>query len=214
MPDFLDGFLAVPTHVMVRFGMWEELLAAPAPPHDLPVTTAFWRFGRSVAHSALGNVDEGAAELAVFREAYSRVPESALIGNNTARVVLDVALPFAEGELEYRRKNYARAFELLREAVRRDDALRYDEPWGWMEPTRHALGALLLEQGKLAEAEAVYREDLELHPENGWALHGLAECLRRSGREEEAAAVDERFRAAWSESDIVIKASCYCRRGV
>ncbi|MGQ0721890.1 MAG: tetratricopeptide repeat protein [Candidatus Eiseniibacteriota bacterium] len=210
--DVLDGFLATPVHVMIRFGQWEELLAEPAPPDDVPVTAAFWRYGRTVALAALGRVEEGAAELAKLREAAERVPETAYIGNNPARVVLDVGLPFAEGELTYRRGNVERAFELLRIAVERDDALKYDEPWGWMEPVRHALGALLLEQGRLEEAEAVYREDLRIHPNNGWALHGLAECLRRSGRAEEAARTEGLFRVAWKDADVVIAASCYCRK--
>jgi len=209
--DFLDGFLAVPTHVHVRFGMWNELLAAPAPPADLLVTTAFWHYGRTVAAAALGRVDEAAAAFAAFQEAYAAVPESRLVGNNVARTVLEVGLPMAEGELEYRRGNHERAFELLRLAVQRDVALNYDEPWGWMMPVSHSLGALLLEQGRVDEAELVYREDLRLHPDNGWALHGLAECLRRSGRAAEATDVDARFRGVWSRSDIAIQGSCFCR---
>jgi tetratricopeptide (TPR) repeat protein len=210
-PDFLDGFMAVPIHVMVRFGMWDQILREPKPPEDLEVTMAFWRYGRTVAFSVLGRVDEALEEMEALNLAYEAVPESRLIGNNTALVVLDIGRPMAEGELEYRRENYDRAFELLREAVRRDDELRYDEPWGWMQPARHALGALLVEQGKLGEAEAVYREDLRIHPENGWALHGLAECLRRTEREKEADEVDALYRKSWARSDIIIHASCYCR---
>ena len=214
MPDLLDGFLAVPVHVMVRFGLWEELLAEPKPPADLKVTTASWHYGRTVALAAVGRVDEAARSLAEFERAYANVPESAYIGNNTARVVLEVALPMAEGELEYRRGNVDRAFELLREAVRRDDTLKYDEPWGWMQPVRHALGALLLEQGRVAEAEAVYREDLRAHPDNGWALLGLAECLRKRNAAAEATAVEARLAAAWARSDVRPMVSCYCRTKV
>jgi tetratricopeptide (TPR) repeat protein len=211
LPDVLDGFIATPVHVMVRFGLWQELLEEPQPPENLLVTAAFRRYGRTVALSALGRVDEAAVEFAALQRAFAAVPESRLIGNNPARTVLEVALPMAEGELEYRRGNHARAFELLREAVRRDDALRYDEPWGWMQPVRHALGALLLEQDRVAEAEAVYREDLRLHPGNGWALHGLAECQRRNGSGGEADETEARFRTAWARSDIIIRGSCYCR---
>jgi tetratricopeptide (TPR) repeat protein len=196
---------------MVRFGLWQELLAEPKPPDDLSVTLAFWHYGRTVALSALGRVDEAAGEFAALRRAFDAVPESRLIGNNPARTVLEIALPMAEGELEYRRGRHERAFALLREAVQRDDGLRYDEPWGWMQPVRHALGALLLEQGRVGEAEAVYREDLRLHPGNGCALHGRAECQRRDGRAADAAETDTRFRAAWARSDIVIGGSCYCR---
>jgi tetratricopeptide (TPR) repeat protein len=209
--DLLDGFLAVPTHVMVRFGMWSELLAEPQPPADLVVTVAFWHYGRTVALAALGRVPEAEKEFAALKKACDAVPESRLIGNNTARTVLAVGLPMAEGELAYRRGDYERAFELLREAVRRDVALRYDEPWGWMMPVRHSLGALLVEQGRLEEAEAVYREDLDLHPGNGWALHGLSECLRRTGRAGAAAEVDGRFQSAWARADVTIEGSCFCR---
>jgi tetratricopeptide (TPR) repeat protein len=210
-PDFLDAFIAVPIHVMVRFGMWDEILAVPQPPADLVATTAFWRYGRTVALSVLGRVDEATKEMQLLREAAAAVPESRLIGNNTAQVVLQIGLPMAEGELEYRRGNFDRAFELLRAAVRNDEALKYDEPWGWMQPASHSLGALLVEQGRYEEAEAVYREDLKLHPDNGWSLHGLAECLRKTGREKEADDVGARYRESWKRSDIVIKGSCYCR---
>jgi tetratricopeptide (TPR) repeat protein len=209
--DYLDAFMAIPLHVMVRFGLWEEILAEPRPADDMPAHLAFWHYGRTVAFSALGRVVEAEKEFAALKSASAAVPESRLLGNNTARAVLDIGLPMAEGELEYRKKNYAKAFSLLRTAVSRDDALRYDEPWGWMMPVRHALGALLLEQGKLDEAENVYRNDLERHPDNGWALQGLAECLQRSDRTDEALAVSGRFKKAWIRSDIAIKASCYCR---
>jgi tetratricopeptide (TPR) repeat protein len=213
LPDFLDGFIGVPTHVMVRFGKWNDLLAAPKPPDDLVVTVAFWRYGRTVALAALGRVEEATAEFEALQKAFDAVPVSRLIGNNTARTVLEVALPLAEGELEYRRGSVERAFDLLREAVSRDVALRYDEPWGWMMPVRHSLGALLLEQGRVQEAEAVYRADLLLHPDNGWALHGLSECQRRAGDARGAAETEARFREAWKRADVTIGGSCFCRRG-
>lgn len=211
MPDFLDGFLAAPIHVKARFGMWDNLLREPEPPSDLFVTRAFWHYGRTVAFSALGRVREAGIEFDSLKAACDRVPESRLIGNNSARTVLQIGLPMAEGELEYRRGHHKRAFALLKLAVQRDDSLHYDEPWGWMMPVRHSLGALLLEQGRLADAEVVYRKDLQQHPANGWALKGLAECYHRSGRHSLAEETDRLFAAAWARSDIAIKASCYCR---
>jgi tetratricopeptide (TPR) repeat protein len=209
-PDFLDAFLSVPTHVLVRFGMWEELLQEPEPPADLVATKAFWHYGRVVALSSLGRVDEAAREWDALQTAAADVPDSRLWGNNPAGDVLEIGLLMAEGELEYRRGNHEHAFELLRKGVELDDALRYDEPWGWMQPVRHALGALLLEQGQLEEAEAVYRKDLETHPGNGWALLGLEECLRKRGQTEEADKTQAAFQEAWARSDIMIHASCYC----
>ena len=181
-------------------------LEEPAPPADLQASTAFWYYGRVVALSSLGRVEEAEKEMKALDAACDAVPESRTLGNNPVSVLLEIGRRMAEGELEYRK------FALLREAVDRDVALKYDEPWGWMQPVRHALGALLLEQGKIKEAESVYLADLELHPENGWALHGLAECQMRSGRAEKAKLTEAKFHQRWTRADIVIQSSCYCRR--
>jgi len=212
-PEVLEGFYGVPTHVRVRFGMWEEILEQPKPPEDFCLTNAFWHYGRVVAFAALGRVDEASAEYDSLVNAYGKVPDSRLIGNNPGKTVLDIGLHMAQGELEYRKGNFDKAFELLGLAVQEDDALRYDEPWGWMMPVRHALGALLVEQELYTEAEQVYLKDLELHPDNGWALKGLSDCYHMTGRHAEAMKMDDRFRKAWSSSDITLKASCFCSKG-
>jgi tetratricopeptide (TPR) repeat protein len=199
--------------VLVRFGKWQEVLAEPEPDALFPGTRAFRRYARGLAFSALGRIDEAAAEQAAFEAAYAAVPESYTIGNNPTRTVLDIGRAMLAGELEYRRGNHEVAFAHLRDAVARDEALKYDEPWGWFQPAAHALGALLLEQGRLDEAEDVYRRDLELHPGNGWALHGLEECLRRTGRTAEADATLRAFRERWQRADVTIRASCFCRTG-
>jgi tetratricopeptide (TPR) repeat protein len=212
-PDFLDGFIAVPYHVMVRFGMWDELITEPAPPEDFYLTMAFWHYARAVAFAALGRVNESSTSYDALANAYDSVPESRLIGNNPGKTVLDIGLLMAKGELEYRKGNYDEAFNLLRQAVVLDDALRYDEPWGWMMPVRHALGALLTEQEQYDEAVAVFLEDLRLHPGNGWALKGLSACYHKTGNHEEAKKTDHRFAEAWSRSDINLEVACFCSRG-
>lgn len=213
MPLFLDGFMAVPTHALVRFGRWEEVLREPEPAEWLPVTRAFWHYGRGVAAAALDRLDDAKAEQVAFAAALAAVPEAAMMGNNPARTVLGVGEAMLAGELAFRAGDHAAAFQALEQAVVRDDALRYDEPWGWMMPARHALGALLLEAGRVAAAEAVYRKDLERHTDNGWALRGLEECLRLRGSTTEADAVQARFERAWRHADIKIASSCFCRRG-
>ena len=213
-PDFLDGFMAVPTHVMVRFGMWEELIDQTAPPEDLPLTTAFYHYGRTVAFAALGRVEEGEKEYQALLKSYDEVPDSRLIGNNSGKTVLDIGVLMARGELEYRKENYDLAFELLREAIEKDDALRYDEPWGWMMPVRHSLGALLTEQKRYEVALSVYQKDLEIHPNNGWSLKGMATCYHMTGRHALAHETDLQFDKAWARSDIKLKASCFCSKGV
>jgi tetratricopeptide (TPR) repeat protein len=213
MPEFVEGFLPTPLHVLVRFGKWQAILAEPEPAASFPGTRAFWHYARGLALSALGRLDEAATEQAAFEAACAAVPESYSIGNNPTRTVLDIGRAMLSGELEYRRGNHDAAFAHLRDAVARDEALRYDEPWGWFQPAAHALGALLLDQDRVDEAEAVYRRDLELHPGNGWALHGLEECLRRTGRTSEAKTTLLAFRERWRRADTEIRSSCFCRPG-
>jgi tetratricopeptide (TPR) repeat protein len=222
MADWLEGFAAMRLHVLIRFGCWPEILAAPLPadPDLYRVTTAMTHYAKGVAHAATGQVTEAAGERARFAAAVARVPESRTLFNNTCRDILAVAGAMLDGELEYRRGNYDEAFRLLRRAVELDDGLPYDEPWGWMQPARHAYGALLLEQGLLAEAEAVYRADLGLdgtlaracqHPGNVWSLHGYHECLTRLGKAEQAGIVRQQLEIAAARADVPIRSSCYCR---
>ena len=223
MADFLEPYLSMKPHVLIRFGRWEEILAEPFP-EDRALhctTTATLHYARAVAYSALGRVAEAEAERARFLEARARVPETRLLHNNTVRDLLAVAGAMLDGELEYRKGNHSAAYAHLREAVRLDDGLPYDEPWGWMQPTRHALGALLMEQGHLEEAEAVYRADLGLdgslaracqHPDNLWSLHGLHECLTRRGETALAPLIRQRLDLALARAEVPVHASCYCRR--
>ncbi len=213
LADFLDIFVATPYHVMVRFGLWDTILAEPEPPADLQASVAVWRYARGVALASLGRTEEAGAEEAAFQRAREAVPATRLLFQNSVKSILAVADCVLRGEIAYRLRDYDQAFELLREAVELDVQLNYDEPWGWMEPARHALGALLVEQGRFDEAEAVYRANLERYPENGWALHGLAECLRGLDRHDEALPVEARFETAWQRADIEIPGSCFCRTG-
>ena len=139
--------------------------------------------------------------------------------NNTCIDLLAIAAEMLDGEIEYRKGNHDAAFAHLRRAVELDDALLYDEPWGWIQPSRHALGALLLEQGRIDEAEAVYREDLGLggslsraliHPDNVWSLQGLHECLSRRGETSELRLIKQRLDLAMARADMPVSASCFC----
>ncbi|HYC79113.1 MAG TPA: hypothetical protein VEI02_15945 [Planctomycetota bacterium] len=213
MPEFTEAFLATRWHVLVRFGLFDEVLAAPAPAEDLFATRAHWRYARGVALAAKGRVAEAEAELAAFSDAAARVPATYFAGRNTSKDVVAVAGAVLKGETLFRRGDRDGAFAALREADRLERALKYDEPWGWMTPPAHALGALLLEAGDHAAAEETYRADLRRHPENGWALHGLAECLKARGAVQEAADAERRFAAAWARADVPLRASCFCRAG-
>jgi tetratricopeptide (TPR) repeat protein len=212
LADLTDVFMATPYHVLVRFGMWDEILAEPEPKlPELIATRAVRRYARGVALASLGRVAEAEAEYRAFLAAKAAVPASRLLFQNPVSEVLNVAQHVLLGEIEYRKGNHDKAFAELRKAVELDERLNYDEPWGWMEPARHALGALLVDQGRFEEAERVYRRNLQRYPENGWALHGLAECLRGLGRERDAAEIQARFEKAWARADTEIPGSCFCR---
>ena len=118
-----------------------------------------------------------------------------------------------EGEMLIGEGNLDGGFAELRAAVKDEDALRYDEPPGWLIPVRHSLGASLMQASRFAEAEQVYRDDLARRPENGWSLFGLAQSLHRQDKEEEAKATDDRFRKMWSKADVQITSSCLCQPG-
>ena len=225
MADFLEAYLTMKQHVLVRFGKWREIIAQKLP-EDQELycsNVAMMHYAKAVAHSALGQVAEAEAEKAEFMAAKARVPDTRRVHNNTVVDLLGVAEEMLLGELEYRKGNYDAAFAHLRRSVELDDELPYDEPWGWMQPTRHALGALLLEQGRVEEAEAVYRSDLGFdgklsracqHPDNVWSLHGLHECLMRRGETVERPIVKQRLDLALARCEMPVRASCYCRTKV
>ncbi len=222
MADWLEAFVPLRVHVLIRFGRWDELIAEPLPADTelYCTTTATIHYGRGVAHAAKGQLAQAAAEREAFAAAYTRVPESRYLFNNTSRAILAVAAAMLDGEIAYREGDFEAAFDHLRRAIALDDELPYDEPWGWMQPTRHAYGALLLEQGKVEEAAAVYAADLGLdptlsrpcqHPGNVWSLHGYHECLQRLGRADEAVIIGRQLELAKARADVPILASCLCR---
>jgi tetratricopeptide (TPR) repeat protein len=219
-PEFLeqytflaDGLMATPLHVLIRFGKWDEILAEPEPPAFRLLSRAERHYARGVALSALDRTAEARAELARFETVAARVPEDWKVGNNASAEVLELSRKMLQGELWFREGRHDEAFAVLREAVALEDALVYDEPPGWMQPVRHALGALLMSVGRAAEAEAVYRDDLVHNPENGWALLGLEQALLAQGETGAARAFTARREAAWSRADVAPKSSCYCEPG-
>ena len=222
MADWLEAFIPMKQHVLIRFGRWHDILAQELP-EDVELycmTTAMMRYARTVALANTGKLAEAKAERDQFLAARDRVPESRMLFNNTCHDILQIAENMLLGEMAYHQGNHEDAFERLRRSVELDDNLPYDEPWGWMQPARHALGALLLEQGHYVEAEAVYRADLGLdatlsracqHPDNVWSLHGLHECLVQRGETIEARQVKLLLDKAVARADVPIKASCFCR---
>jgi tetratricopeptide (TPR) repeat protein len=211
---FVDGFMAMPMEVAMRFGRWEQVLAEPEFPEYFPIARAMRRYARATAFAATGRLEQARAEQALFLESKQAVPAEAFFGNNSGADLLAVAEHMMAGEILFRSGKADEGIEELREAVSREDALRYDEPPDWIIPVRHALGAVLLQAGRYAEAEAVYREDLAKLPENGWALFGLGRSLRLQSKDVEAEKAEERFRHTWSRADGKLSSSCFCQPGV
>jgi tetratricopeptide (TPR) repeat protein len=223
MADWLEAFVPIKQHVSIRFGRWKEIKAQGLPKDQalFCTTTAMIHYAKAVAHAATGEVAEAEIEAELFRKARERVPPTRYLFNNTVLDILAVAAEMMAGEIAYRKGDHDKAFAHLRRSVELDDNLPYDEPWGWMQPARHALGALLLEQGKVEEAASVYRADLGLdhtlrrpcqHPDSVWSLHGYHECLTKLGRVEEAKLVKQRFDIAAARADVPIVASCFCHQ--
>ncbi|EKV09135.1 Tetratricopeptide-like helical [Penicillium digitatum] len=223
MADWLEGFVAMRMHGFVRFGRWEDIFAVELPEDAglYCVTTAMIHYAKGVAFAATSRVLEAEAEQERFLRAMKRVPASRTIFNNRCVDILRVGESMLDGEIAYRRGEYNVAFSYLRDAVKRDDELPYDEPWGWMQPARHALGALLLEQDRVEEAAAVYAADLGVeddlprslrHPGNVWASHGYYECLVRLGRKRDARARLQQLKHSLTWTDVPIKSSCFCRQ--
>ena len=201
--DFLEHWSVRPLLVRVRFARWDELLATEAPPADRPHSRAIWHYARGRALVARGDIDGARSEVEALRAIVNggQLDGMRLEFNPSADVVR-IAEGVLTGWLEAGAGRFDAAVEALRGAVAREDALLYGEPPEWTVPARHDLGAVLLVAGQPADAERVFREDLERFPENGWSLHGLATALRAQGRMSEAQSVEAGFRSAWRTADV------------
>jgi tetratricopeptide (TPR) repeat protein len=209
-----DGMLAMPVEVLMRFGRWDEILAAPEPAAHFPLSRTLRRYARGVAYAAHGEVEKARAEQAAMLDERKKISKDAKHGNASALDIAGIAESVLAGEIAVREGKTAEAIASLREAVKREDALLYDEPPDWIQPVRHALGAALIRAGKAQEAEAVYREDLRRNPENGWSLFGLERALRMQKKNDEAKTVAARFGKAWATADVKLSSSCFCLPGI
>jgi tetratricopeptide (TPR) repeat protein len=201
--------MTVEIEALIRFGQWDQVLQIPDFPDFLPISRALRHYARACALGAQNKLEEAAREQQAFKLAAAAVPESARMAQNPAHTILDLADHTLTGELAYRRGNTSDAVSELTKAVAIEDDLRYMEPPDWFQPVRHSLGAILLADGRVDDAEKVYRADLERWPENGWSLYGLSRCLDQK-KSPEAAAVKARFDKAWSQADTKLTATCLC----
>jgi tetratricopeptide (TPR) repeat protein len=208
-----EGFVAMPLEVMVRFGLWDEILAEPEHYSDkMWFTRAFHHAARAIAYAAKGDTASARKAQTVFIERAKLVPKEASLGNNSCEALLGVVTPMVEGEILVAEGKVDTGIEQLRAAIQKEDALKYDEPPGWLIPVRHSLGAVLMKRHRFAEAEQVYRDDLARLPENGWSLLGLTESLRKQKKNpEEVAQTQAKFEKVWAKADMPIKSSCFCQ---
>ncbi|MDG1409350.1 MAG: hypothetical protein P8L46_11890 [Acidimicrobiales bacterium] len=218
----MEGYYSMKMHVLVRFGRWHEIVDEPMPdnPDLYCVSTAMHHYAKGIAYATLKDFTAAERECEAFGVALARIPEERRFFNNSAHSILGVGEMMLNGEVEYHKGNYETGFTSLRQAVALDDDLAYTEPWAWMHPPRHALAALLTEQGHYDEAESLCRADLGLndtvqrcaqHRDNVWALHGLVECVGRRGESEELTRLQAKLDEALAKTDTAITSSCMCR---
>jgi tetratricopeptide (TPR) repeat protein len=203
-----DWYVAEYYLARVRFGLWQQILAEPAPNPQLPGLVGAYYYSRGCALAATGRVPEAKAALGELEKvAASTSANYSAGGSNLGKDVLSLATHVLKARIAGAEHDGDTQLSVLRRAVREEDSLSYDEPPAWFIPVRHMLGAALLEAGKASEAEAVYREDLQKNPNNGWALYGLARALQAQMKSSEAARVQREFKSAWSRADVVLSAS-------
>src|SRR3989454_7866378 len=207
MPDMETAPVA-PIVALVRFGRWDEVLAYPAPPREWPYTSGVWHYARGVASNAKGQAADAKRELSALEGILQSVsPDRTVAFFFRAKNMLQLAANLLAGEIAAKAGDYATAERLLRAAVTEQDTHWFTEPPPWYFPVRHALGAVLVQAGRAAAAEQVYREDLVRNPGNGWALFGLTQALRAQGKSDAAQQAEVRFGKAWAKADVTLKAS-------
>ena len=217
----LEGYYATIAHVDVRFGRWQQIASREfaGDPAFTPVSHAMHHQARALALAALGRHDEADMAAADFDAARARVPAGYAYFNNQADDILAVGAAMMRGEMAYHAGETEAGFNWLREAVAAEDRLVYTEPRAWMHPPRHALGALLLEQGRIDEARVIYERDLGHDEElpvsrqnrgNVWSLSGLVECCEKLG-DPRAADAGAALAAALPLADQPVTSSCFCR---
>src|SRR5581483_7123729 len=198
MPE-AEAALVTPLLALARFGRWQEILDAPAPPDDLAFAQTVSHYARGLALTRTGRLDDADLEQTALEASAAKIPPDRMTQQvNSLKSLADIASAVLAGERASARAHNVEAVRHLEEAVRRQDALRYMEPPPWYYPVRQSLGAALLAAGRARAAEAVYREDLRRNRDNGWSLYGLARSLRAQKKVKEAAAVEARFKRAWA----------------
>ncbi len=206
MDPMLEGFLCQPAFVALRFRKWDDIQKMPDPGPKLPLVRAVWLYARAMAAAAQGDPRRAETLRDAYAVARDAIPAGAMAGpQNSAAALLSVATPVLDARIAEARGDRPAALAAWRKAVAAEDALAYDEPPAWYYPTRESLGAALLLAGQAAEAEAVFRADLDKHPRNGRSLYGLSKALEAQKKDADAAWARAQFEAAWKDADTPVR---------
>jgi len=205
----LQHFWLMPLFTKALFGQWEEVLQEPTPPADLVYPAGIRHYARGLAFLRQGKLAQATRELDELKGIAKdpAIADLTIFDINAIPHILNIAQAVLAGEIAAKEGDYATAVTQLKEAIELEDGLNYTEPKDWYLPPRQVLGAVLLEAGKPEEAEQVYRDDLNVHPQNGWSLYGLAKSLEAQGKLDEAKAAQQEFEAAWADADVTLTSS-------
>ncbi len=204
----VEFFKTIPLLSLVQFGQWEDILAAEQPPESLDYSNAIWHYARGVAAARTGATDMAIQERGGLAALKDSVQISFLdTSDYPASVLLGIADALLQGEIAMAEGNPEQAIPHFAAAVAAQDSLPYMEPPFWYYPTRQSLGEAYVAAGEFAEAEAVYKKDLEDYPRNGWSMSGLVKALESQDKPEEAAAVQEKFDIVWRHSGVELDGS-------
>jgi tetratricopeptide (TPR) repeat protein len=195
---------------LARFGRWEELAREKPPAEEFPLDLAFWHYARAMGEIAQGDVASAAERLTEVR----RIGELQALKDMDspvfpATMVYAVAEAVLAGKVAIARDQISVGLDHLKRAVSLEDSIPYMEPPFWTTPTRQTLGAALLEAGMAADAEGVFRADLDRNPRNGWSLYGLQQALKQQRQDFAADAVGREFAQSWSRADSPLKLEWY-----
>ncbi|MDA9554342.1 hypothetical protein N9R64_07595 [Emcibacteraceae bacterium] len=204
-----ETFRSQPIFVMTRFGMWDELLKVEKPFMRAQFMTGIWHYGRALAHLHKGNMSEAEKEMASLSSLVDKMTEGQPGYSNfeDAGGLLTIALQVVEGEMASKKGDYDKAVFHLSSAARMEDSLAYNEPPSWYFPTRHILGAILLDAGRPVEAEVVYWDDLKHNPENAYSLYGMYQALTAQKKDALAEEFMNRYNKMWANSDVKLTSS-------
>lgn len=204
----VEFFRTIPLLAQVQFGKWDDILATEAPPTDRDYSKGIWHYARGVALARTGETALAKAEEAELAKLKDTVQIQFLVTNDyPASLLLNIADELLHGEIARAGGDAEGAVARFEAAVALQDQLPYTEPPFWYYPTRQSLGEALMDAGRHADAEAVYRRDLEDHPHNGWSMAGLIGALEAQGKTDEAGELRHHFEMAWAKADVELSGS-------